>query len=69
MINLNLCSIITWQLSLNFYLCRSDDDSEEDDRLTRHRRIHEPEVLSDGDRAGSDDDKDRDDDMERWESW
>eukprot|EP00094_Tigriopus_californicus_P005236 TCALIF_05049-PA protein Name:"Similar to MFAP1 Microfibrillar-associated protein 1 (Bos taurus)" AED:0.05 eAED:0.05 QI:168/0.75/0.8/1/1/1/5/1455/463 len=29
-----------------------ESESEEDDRITRHRRIHEPEVLSDKDSGG-----------------
>merc|ERR1739848_888209 len=33
----------------------SDDEAEEDDRMSRHRRIHEPEVLSEGDEEQEDD--------------
>lgn len=49
-----------------FLFCfnRSEDENSDDDRISRHRRIHEPEVLSDGERD-SDEDKDRDEDMER----
>ena len=40
----------------------SDDEAEQDDRLSRHRRIHEPEVLSEGDEEQEDDDANAGDD-------
>ena len=42
-----------------------DEKSEDEDRLSRHRRIHQPEVLSDGEKESDDDDRSKDDDMER----
>jgi len=38
----------------------SDEEDAEDDRMSRHRRIHEPEVLSDGE-DDEDDDKEAED--------
>merc|ERR1712156_98831 len=35
------------------------DDEAEDDRMSRHRRIHEPEVLSEGDEDEDEDDDDK----------
>jgi len=46
----------------------SDDEAEEDDRLSRHRRIHEPEVLSEGDEEQEDDDADAGDDDAQMDS-
>eukprot|EP00095_Tigriopus_kingsejongensis_P003691 maker-scaffold11_size778918-snap-gene-6.56 protein:Tk03691 transcript:maker-scaffold11_size778918-snap-gene-6.56-mRNA-1 annotation:"microfibrillar-associated protein 1" len=39
----------------------SEDENDDEDRLTRHRRIHEPEVLSDGADSGGQRDMDTDD--------
>ena len=39
----------------------SDNEDAEDDRMSRHRRIHEPEVLSEGEDE-EEDDKEADDD-------
>ena len=44
----------------------SDEDAE-DDRMSRHRRIHEPEVLSDGE-EDEDDDKEAEDDDAQMDS-
>ena len=58
-------------LCLPTFLCiilGSDDEAEEDDRLSRHRRIHEPEVLSEGDEEQEDDDADAGDDDAQMDS-
>ena len=52
----------------NFLYIGSDDEAEEDDRLSRHRRIHEPEVLSEGDEEQEDDDADAGEDDAQMDS-
>ena len=44
-----------------------EDEDAEDDRMSRHRRIHEPEVLSDGE-EDEDDDKEAEDDDAQMDS-
>jgi hypothetical protein len=39
---------------LTFSQVLIDEQEEDEDRVTRHRRIHEPEILSDGDDGSQD---------------